>query len=37
MPFRDVAVGANEYNKLENKDLKWNDPHGDKLILGVIK
>ena len=35
--FRDVAVGANEFNKLNNKDSKWNDPNGDQLILGVIQ
>tara|TARA_B100000214_G_scaffold49951_1_gene31421 strand:- start:1107 stop:1313 length:207 start_codon:yes stop_codon:yes gene_type:complete len=35
--FIDFAVGTNEFNKLENKDSKWNDPNGDKLILGVIK
>ena len=35
--FRDVAVGTNEFNKFENKDSKWNDPNGDKLILGVIE
>ena len=34
--FRDVAVGANELNEFENKDSKWKDPNGDKLILGVI-
>ena len=34
--FRDVAVGANEFNEFENNDSKWKDPHGDELILGVI-
>ena len=34
--FRDIAVGANEFNEFENKDLEWKDPNGDKLILGVI-
>ena len=34
--FRDIAVGANEFNEFENKDSKWKDPNGDKLILGVI-
>ncbi len=34
--FRDVAVGAKEFNEFENKDLTWQDPNGDKLILGVI-
>ena len=37
MSFKDVAVGTNEFNTLENKDSKWNDPNGDKLILGVIE
>ena len=34
--FRDVAVGAKEFNELKNKDSKWKDPKGDKLIVGVI-
>ena len=34
--FRDIAVGANEFNEFENKDSEWKDPNGDKLILGVI-
>ena len=34
--FRDVAVGAKEFNEFENKDSKWTDPNDDKLILGVI-
>ena len=34
--FRDIAVGAKEFNEFENKDSKWKDPNGDKLILGVI-
>ena len=34
--FRDVAVGANEFNEFENKNSEWKDPNGDKLILGVI-
>ena len=34
--FRDIAVGANEFNELKNKDSEWKDPNGDKLILGVI-
>ena len=34
--FRDVAVGANEFNEFENNDSEWKDPNGDKLILGVI-
>ena len=35
--FRDVAVGANKFNEFENKDLKWKDPNGDKLIINVIE
>ena len=34
--FRDIAVGAKEFNEFENKDSEWKDPNGDKLILGVI-
>ena len=34
--FRDVAVGAKEFNEFKNKDLDWKDPNGDKLIRGVI-
>ena len=34
--FRDIAVGANEFNEIENKDSEWKNPNGDKLILGVI-
>tara|TARA_Y100001968_G_scaffold330633_1_gene383030 strand:- start:566 stop:967 length:402 start_codon:yes stop_codon:yes gene_type:complete len=34
--FKDVAVGAKEFNEFYNKDSKWNHPNGDKLILGVI-
>ena len=34
--FRDVAVGANEFNEFKNNDSEWKDPNGDKLILGVI-
>ena len=34
--FRDVAVGAKEFNEFKNNDLKWKDPNGDKLILNVI-
>ncbi len=34
--FRDIAVGANEFNEFENKDSEWKDPNGDKLILGVL-
>ena len=35
--FRDVAVGAKEFNEFKNNDSEWKDPNGDKLILGVIK
>ena len=34
--FRDIAVGAKEFNEFENKDSEWKDSNGDKLILGVI-
>ncbi len=34
--FRDVAVGSKKFNEFQNKDSKWQDPNGDKLILGVI-
>jgi hypothetical protein len=34
--FRDVGVGANEFNEFKNNDSEWKDPNGDKLILGVI-
>ena len=34
--FRDIAVGAKEFNEFKNQDLGWKDPNGDKLILGVI-
>ena len=34
--FRDVAVGAKEFDESKNKDSGWKDPNGDKLILGVI-
>ena len=34
--FRDIAVGAKEFNEFENNDSTWKDPNGDKLILGVI-
>ena len=34
--FRDVAVGKKEFNELTNKFSEWQDPKGDKLIIGVI-
>ena len=34
--FRDVAIGAKEFNEFINKDPEWKNPNGDKLILGVI-
>ena len=34
--FRDVAVGTKKFNEFNNKDSEWKDPHGDRLILGVI-
>ena len=34
--FRDIAVGANEFNEYENKDSEWKDPNGDKLIVEVL-
>ena len=35
--FRDVAVGAKEFNEFKNNDSDWKDPNGDILILGVIE
>ncbi len=34
--FRDYAVGVKEFNEFKNNNLEWKDPHGDRLILGVI-
>ena len=34
--FRDIAVGAKEFNEFKNQDSEWKNPNGDKLILGVI-
>ena len=34
--FRDIAVGTDGLNKSLNNNLDWQDPNGDKLILGVI-
>ena len=35
--FRDVAVGAKEFNEVKNNDFEWKDPNGDKLIMDVIE
>jgi len=34
--FRDVSVGAKDFDEFENPEAKWKYPNGDKLILGVI-
>ena len=34
--FRDVAVGTDQLNNSLNNNFNWQDPNGDKLILGVI-
>ena len=34
--FRDVAVGTKEFNEFNNKNIEWENPNGDMLILGVI-
>ena len=34
--FRDVAIGITEFNEFNNKEGKWQEPKGDKLIMGVI-
>ena len=34
--FRDIAVGTDELNNSLNNNPVWQDPNGDKLILGVI-
>ena len=34
--FRDVAIGAKEFNEFKNKDSQWKDPNGDELIMGII-
>ena len=34
--FRDVGVGAKDFDEFENLGAKWKYPNGDKLILGVI-
>ena len=34
--FRDVGVGAKDFDEFENLEAKWKYPNGDKLLLGVI-
>tara|TARA_Y100001968_G_scaffold306301_1_gene323000 strand:+ start:8204 stop:8593 length:390 start_codon:yes stop_codon:yes gene_type:complete len=34
--FRDVALGQNNFDEFKNRNIGWEDPLGDKLILGVI-
>ena len=34
--FRDIAVGADEFDEFKNINAKWKYPNGDKLLLGVI-
>ncbi len=34
--FRDVGVGAKDFDEFKNLEAKWKYPNGDKLILGVI-
>ena len=34
--FRDIGVGAKDFDEFEDLDAKWKYPNGDKLILGVI-
>ena len=34
--FKDVAIGVNEFNEFNNKDSEWQEPNGDRLIIGVI-
>ena len=34
--FRDVAIGAKEFNEFTNKDPEWKDPNGDELIVSTI-
>ena len=35
--FRDIGVGAKDFDEFENLEAKWKFPNGDKLILGVIE
>ncbi len=34
--FRDVAITTNQDNQFTNKNLDWEHPNGDKLIIGII-
>ena len=34
--FRDIGVGAKDFDEFKNPESKWKYPNGDKLILGVI-
>ena len=34
--FRDIGVGAKDFDEFKNLEAKWKYPNGDKLILGVI-
>ena len=34
--FRDVALGQENFNEFKNPKTDWEEPNGDKLILGVI-
>ena len=34
--FRDIAVGAKDFDEFKNIEANWKYPNGDKLILGVI-
>ena len=36
LTFKDIAVGAKEFNEFSQKDSQWKEPNGDKLISGVI-
>ena len=35
--FRDIGVGAQDFDEFKDLEAKWKYPNGDKLILGVIK
>ena len=34
--FKDVVIGAKEFNEFNNQDSAWKSPNKEKLILGVI-